>query len=239
MTERELHARVHQAVGEPPAAGAAVHRLEAAMHRALEGEDESGDSRRHPGGMTLLAGALAALLVVGLLAVQAAESGRLTPDSRHPGGQAPASPGGCLAGAPNRLIVVHLATQELVAYDNGCPFLNTPVTTGRPSLATPTGKFHVLRKVPTIELVPPWPKGSPNWYPVVTVHDYLGLTDTGLAIHSAEWEPASAMGPGSQNGSYGTHGDVNVGSQPLRQLYDWAPVGTTVIVDDGPAARPS
>jgi lipoprotein-anchoring transpeptidase ErfK/SrfK len=85
---------------------------------------------------------------------------------------------------------------------------------------------------PSWMLRSPWPRGSPNWYPDTPVNDHMAIDPTGVALHSAEWEPASAFGPGSENGSYATHGDINVQTAPLRQVYDWAPVGTHVVVDD-------
>src|SRR5205823_12485218 len=39
----------------------------------------------------------------------------------------------CIQGAPSKLIVVHLATQNLIVYQDGCPILQTLVTTGRPA----------------------------------------------------------------------------------------------------------
>jgi lipoprotein-anchoring transpeptidase ErfK/SrfK len=239
VNEEEVRARVHEALGEPPAAAAVVQRLEASLHLAPAQAVRERRAAGHPRGMGLLAAALAVLVLGGLLAVRAAQLYRLaqTPGGGQQTTGTPAASGSCMRGAPAKLIVVHLATQELIAYENGCPFLTTAVTTGRPALATPTGTFRVRRKALAMELVSPWPKGSPNWYPAVTVHDYLALTDSGLALHSAEWEPADAWGAGSQNGPYGTHGDVNVQSRPLRHLYEWATVGTTVIIDDSPGVH--
>jgi len=54
----------------------------------------------------------------------------------------------------------------------------------------------------------------------------------GTFIHSAEWEPNSAYGPGSQNGPYASHGCVHVMNGPLATLYSWAQIGATVIIED-------
>src|SRR5207245_371601 len=56
----------------------------------------------------------------------------------------PVPSGPCLTGAPPKLIEIHLATQLLVAYENGCPVLATLVTTGRPALPTGRGTFHIF-----------------------------------------------------------------------------------------------
>jgi lipoprotein-anchoring transpeptidase ErfK/SrfK len=139
---------------------------------------------------------------------------------------------GCIDGAPAQLIVVHLATQQLVAYDNGCPFLRTLVTTGRPALPTDRGTFHIFAKYPTYHMISPWPQGSPFWYHDAWVDDAMEFVSDGTFIHGASWEPASAYGPGSENGPYASHGCVHVQPAPLAQLYGWAQIGATVTVTD-------
>ncbi len=139
---------------------------------------------------------------------------------------------GCIEGADPKLIVIHLATQLLVAYDKTCPFLRTPVTTGRPALPTDRGTFHILLKEPTHLMHSPWPEGTQYWYPDTWVSNAMEFVSDGTYLHSASWEPASAYGAGSQNGPYASHGCVHVQDGPLAQLYAWAPIGTTVIVTD-------
>jgi L,D-transpeptidase catalytic domain len=138
----------------------------------------------------------------------------------------------CLQGAPANLIVVHLATQELDAYTNGCPWLRTPVTTGRPALPTDRGTFQIFAKYPQYHMVSPWPKSSPFYYPPAWVSDAMEFVRDGTFIHGAGWQPNGTYGPGSQNGPYASHGCVHVMPGPLQQLYDWAPIGTTVQVTD-------
>jgi lipoprotein-anchoring transpeptidase ErfK/SrfK len=106
-------------------------------------------------------------------------------------------------------------------------------------LRTPTGTFHVLRKSPSYVLSSPWPRSRPEWYPDTTVHHYMAVTDTGVALYGAEWEPPSAFGAGSQDGPRATHGQVNLPTDAASQLYKWAPVGTTVVIDESgsPLAR--
>jgi lipoprotein-anchoring transpeptidase ErfK/SrfK len=139
----------------------------------------------------------------------------------------------CIDGAPAQLIVIHTSTQRLIAYDHGCPILNTLVTTGRPGLRTDTGTFTIHAKYPSYLMRSPWPKPDPRWYPDTTVHDAMLFNPAdGTFIHSAEWEPASQYGPGSENGPGGSHGCVHVMNVPLATLFDWAQVGATVVVPD-------
>jgi lipoprotein-anchoring transpeptidase ErfK/SrfK len=138
---------------------------------------------------------------------------------------------GCIEGAPTQLIVIHTSTQKLIAYDHGCPFLSTLVTTGRPALRTDTGTFTIHAKYASYLMHSPWPKGDPLWYPDTTVHDAMLVNPAdGTFIHSAEWESASQYGPGSENGPAASHGCIHVQNGPLATLYDWAQIGATVII---------
>ena len=138
----------------------------------------------------------------------------------------------CEQGAPAQLIRIHLVTQQLVAYQDGCPILRTPVTTGRNALPTGRGTFHIYYKAATYHMISPWPLGNPFYYPPTWVADAMEFIGNGTFIHSADWQPASSYGPGSQYGPYASHGCVHVIDGPLQQLYDWAAIGATVVVED-------
>lgn len=144
----------------------------------------------------------------------------------------PSVGGACIDGAAAQLIVIHLATQQLVAYNNGCPWLQTAVTTGRSALPTDRGTFHIFYKAPVYKMVSPWKKPSPFWYPDTYVYNAMEFVGDGTFIHSAEWQPASSYGAGSQNGPFASHGCVHVPSGTLQRLYNWAAIGTTVVVGD-------
>jgi len=148
------------------------------------------------------------------------------------GGRLPTAGIPCESDAPAQLIVIHLATQQLVAYQNGCPTLRTPITTGRAALPTFRGTFHIYYKAAQYHMISPWPLGSPFYYPPTWVADAMEFIGNGTFIHSADWEPADAYGPGSENGPFASHGCVHVMDGPLQQLYDWAAIGATVVVED-------
>lgn len=100
----------------------------------------------------------------------------------------------CLSNAPAQMIVIDLSAQKLVAYDRGCPFLTTPVTTGRAGLATSTGSFRVYLKYPAHQLVSPWPKGDPQGHPTTTVHYFLDSilrTASQFTVLSGSHRPSS------------------------------------------------
>jgi lipoprotein-anchoring transpeptidase ErfK/SrfK len=146
---------------------------------------------------------------------------------------------GLLHDGPTRIIVVSIQEQHLTAYEDGRVVLDTPVTTGRPTLATDIGAMRVLRKDAPWTMQSPWPKGSPEWYPDTVVQMVVWFTKNGEGLHDAGWEPATTLGPGSQDGPYASHGCIHLTLQAVKTLFDWAPIGTPVVVypgDGSPAA---
>jgi lipoprotein-anchoring transpeptidase ErfK/SrfK len=139
---------------------------------------------------------------------------------------------GCVPSGAGKVIIVHLATQQLVASDGGCPVLTSLVTTGRDALPTDRGTFQIFAKYPKYKMVSPWPKGNPYWYPDTYVYNAMEFVNDGTFIHSAGWQPANGYGPGSQNGPFASHGCVHVPDDQLQKLFDWADIGTTVTVTD-------
>ena len=107
----------------------------------------------------------------------------------------------------------------------------TLVTTGRPELPTDIGLMRVYRKNAPWLMRSPWGPGSPYWYPPSWVQYVLWFTSQGHGIHDANWEPNSALGPGSQyNMAVASHGCVHVNSNLIAGLYNWADWGTAVPV---------
>lgn len=167
------------------------------------------------------------------LDVALADLQKLTDDLQGAyGGRLPVGNLPCQNDSPDQLIVIHLATQQLMAYDKGCPFLRTPITTGRPALPTGRGTFQIFYKAPNYQMVSPWPQGSPFYYSPTWVTDAMEFIGNGTFLHSANWQPDSTYGPGSQYGPYASHGCIHVLDGPLQQLYDWAKIGATVTVTD-------
>lgn len=135
------------------------------------------------------------------------------------------------ATAPAQEIVVNEVAETMVAYQNGCPWISSYVTTGRPGLRTDVGTFHIFAKYPTYTMVSPWPPSSPYWYPTTVVPMAMEFVDDGTFLHGAPWEPDADMGPGSENNlAIASHGCVHIPSTVLPKLYNWAQIGATVIV---------
>lgn len=128
-------------------------------------------------------------------------------------------------------IVVSLALQELVAYQDGCVVKATPVTTGRPALPTPPGNYHVFLRTTPWLMRSDWPPGSPYWYPDTWVKWVLEFAQGGYFLHDAYWEPTADYGPGGEfNQSAASHGCIHIPTPFMEWLYGWTPVGTAVQV---------
>jgi lipoprotein-anchoring transpeptidase ErfK/SrfK len=137
---------------------------------------------------------------------------------------------------PYKMIVVSTETQYASAYQGGKIVLTTPVTTGGPELPTDHGVFHIYMKVTPWVFHSPWPPSSPYYYPPTPITYWMPF-DGGEGLHDAWWRPN--FGPGSNlqptnlgTGRYilGTHGCVNLPMSAAEFIWNWAPIGTTVVV---------
>lgn len=144
---------------------------------------------------------------------------------------------------PHRAIMVSVGEQALRAYQDGRQVLFSYITTGRPELPTVTGHFFIYEKVTPFEFHSPWPLGSPYYYAPTWIKYWMPFTG-GYGLHDAWWRAhygpgtnVSGDGPGSSEPT-GTHGCVNIPFAATQWLWDWAPVGTPVVVYGGPYVAP-
>jgi lipoprotein-anchoring transpeptidase ErfK/SrfK len=134
----------------------------------------------------------------------------------------------CIAGLQGKYIFLSLSAQALIACQDGTPFLRTLVTTGRPGMETPTGSFAISAKYAELPMKSLCEPGTDCWYPTATVYNAMRFYGQYYYLHS--W-PQAAYGPGTQYDlSVASHGCVHIPGDPITQLYNWAPVGTPVIV---------
>jgi lipoprotein-anchoring transpeptidase ErfK/SrfK len=135
-----------------------------------------------------------------------------------------------------KVIVVSRARQWLYAYQDGRLIFANAVETGRPQLPTPAGHFRVQWKARNITFRSPWPKGSPYYYYPTHINYALLFKAGGFYLHDAWWHVK--FGPGGNvshklaNGTWetGSHGCVGMPIPAAQRLYNWAWVGTPVIV---------
>lgn len=129
------------------------------------------------------------------------------------------------ATSTNKEITVDRGEQKLYAYENGELFMETAISTGLELTPTPRGTFTIFRKTPSRYMQGPLP-GLPSdqYYDLPGVPWNLYFTSGGAVIHGAYWHTSF--------GSRYSHGCVNLPSDMARKLYEWADVGTKVIVKD-------
>lgn len=121
-------------------------------------------------------------------------------------------------------IDVNLKTQHLVAYEGNAIMQQFDITSGEPGHDTPTGVFQIFAKVKDERMK--GDIGLPTAYDIQHVPWTMYFAGGGYAIHGAPWR--SVFGAGTQLG--GSHGCVNSPVALVATLYQWAPLGTTVVV---------
>ena len=124
----------------------------------------------------------------------------------------------------DKKIIVNLTEQKLYAYEGDELFMETSVSSGLEDLPTPRGTFHIYEKTPSRYMQGPLPNISDQYYDLPGVPWTMYFTVGGAALHGAYWH--------NNFGKEWSHGCVNLPTLDAKKLYDWAPMGTTVIVKD-------
>ena len=119
-------------------------------------------------------------------------------------------------------IVIDRAKEILYAYDGETLFMQQLVSTGLDYTPTPRGTFWVYKKTPDAYMQGPLPGISSQYYDLPGVPWDLYFTYQGGAIHGAYWH--------DHFGQAWSHGCVNLPPDQAKKLYEWADLGTPVIV---------
>lgn len=145
--------------------------------------------------------------------------------ARNVGRNAPVVAPPLPADAPRigKWIDVHLTQQLMVAYRDREPLRVTETTTGMAGWETPPGFYSVLARVPN-ETMTSGAIGAENHYKLEDVLFTQYFTNYGHAIHFAWWRTPETIGrPGS-------HGCLNLLLDDSQYFWDWAEIGTPVLV---------
>jgi hypothetical protein len=121
-----------------------------------------------------------------------------------------------------KLLEVDLTTKRMYAWQNGQLIRTFLVSAGKPTTPTPVGQFKIWEKLPMQTMTGFNPDGSKYVQPNVQWINYFD--HDGDAVHGNYWRPLSVFG--NVNTS---HGCVSTVDTDAEWIYNWAPVGTTVI----------
>lgn len=117
-----------------------------------------------------------------------------------------------------KLIKVNLASQRLEYYFGGKTLGSFAISGGVKSMPTPKGNFTVLKKIPLKNY-----GGANYYYPNTKWNLNFYNKKYGYYIHGAYWH--------NKFGQPMSHGCVNVSYENMEPLYNWAQVGTKVVIE--------
>jgi lipoprotein-anchoring transpeptidase ErfK/SrfK len=121
-----------------------------------------------------------------------------------------------------KIIRVDISEQKLYVYDKGRLVKSFLISSGKYGFDTPYGTFHVYRKTRSARMSWNYGPNSPYNYDLPNVPHILAFYGS-YTIHGAYWH--------HNWGHRMSHGCVNVSLSDAKWLYEWAPVGTTVIIE--------
>lgn len=117
-------------------------------------------------------------------------------------------------------IHINLARQRIEPRVAGIAIASYPISSGLARTPTPVGTFTVLQKNPRA-----WSRAAKLWMPY-----WMHFSGRGHGIHELpEWPNGRKEGE-SHLGRRASHGCVRLGIGTAKKLYDWAPVGTPVVI---------
>lgn len=124
-----------------------------------------------------------------------------------------------------KYIDIDLKTQRMTAYENKNPVFSDAITSGKNGYGTPTGTFLIYSKTRSQTMRGGVP-GTSEYYYLPNVQ-YISWFNGAIAIHQAYWRSSFGGADYTWNGS---HGCINATLASSMYIYNWAPIGTPVIV---------
>ena len=120
-------------------------------------------------------------------------------------------------------IHVFIEEQVLVAYENGEEIYTFDIVTGRDGKETTAGKYQVFRK---------HKKYTSKTYGSEMPYTMF-FTEDGKAIHGTQMATLRSYLHSYLTESVGSQGCIGLTDDNAKALFDWAPMGTPVIVMTG------
>lgn len=122
----------------------------------------------------------------------------------------------------DKLIVASTTAKKMWLFQNGKQVKSYLTSDGKPTTPTPIGEFHVYAKYASQDMRGLNTDGTRYFQPHVYWVNYFS---GGNAIHGVYWHPRSWFG--AINSS---HGCIGLPDDEAQWVYNWTPVGTTVVV---------
>jgi len=122
-------------------------------------------------------------------------------------------------GIKEKYIEVDISEQTMMLYGEGELKGIYKVATGMSRFPTPTGKFKDLRKLANV-----WSHRYKCWMP------YSLEFSSGLFIHELPYWPGGQREGENHLGRPVSHGCVRLGIGPAREVYEFAEIGTPIII---------
>ncbi len=122
----------------------------------------------------------------------------------------------------DKLIVADITKKKMWAWQDGKQINSWLVSAGAPDTPTPVGEYHIYAKYTVQDM---WGYGPGHKYYFQPHVRWINYFSDGSAIHGVYWHPLSWFG--AINSS---HGCIGVPDDEAEWIFNWAPVGTPVIV---------
>lgn len=122
--------------------------------------------------------------------------------------------------APKKEIQVFIEEQILIAFENGEEVYNFDIVTGKDGKETTAGRYQIFRKH---EKYTSKTYGSEMPYTMF-------FTKDGKAIHGTQMATLRSYLHAYLTESVGSQGCVGLTDDNAKALFDWAPIGTPVVV---------
>lgn len=120
-----------------------------------------------------------------------------------------------------KYIDISLSHQNMVLFEDGKVLDAYLISSGKRGLDTPEGTFKIENKSPRA-----WSKAYSLWMP-----NWMAILPTGkIGIHELPVWPGGYQERASHLGTAVSHGCVRLGAGSAKKVYDWADIGTPVIV---------
>ncbi len=120
-----------------------------------------------------------------------------------------------------RYIDINLASQVMTIFEDGKAFDSFLVSSGKPGMDTPRGTYQIRNKAPR-----PWSKA----YSLFMPHWMALVPDGKYGIHELPEWPGGYKEGAAHLGRPVSHGCVRLGVGAAKRVYEWAEIGTNVVV---------